>query len=369
MPFGLKTSKEKKLLKKVIISKETIPSESAVFKILQLIEDEMSKRVLVHTIIKAMEKGLDEKKFNRMLCLLYRLMDVDTQGFLLDQFSIKEDMVMNTLPKGSSKNTKVFTKHTQLKVNLYSQYKIFLSAENDSQQFEEDETRDDIFGVIELLIEIAKNIEEFEFGTTNIHFHISDILLLELTVVFHKINYYTSTIANILLKLSIEEMQRFIEDIKNVDRIRHKYFTLLKQKEIKEKFENIPRLSFMPTGPLQTFLNKRIEAKKTNEFTGKIDREIESFNRTFQEDINQNDQTIKAFISRPLISIEDCEESRDSLSRSVSRSISRSASSKDPTLEGESSSYTGVGSYGRMNMSNRKEMARKFNPFTNLLIT
>ena len=353
MPL-FKSSPEKKALKKVIVSKDTIPSETYVTNVLRLMDDEMHKRVLIHTMIHALEKGLDEKKYLRMLCLIYRMMDIDTQSFLLNQLSIKDDMILNTLPKNASKNTKIFAKHTQLKINLYKNYEILLSIENDSNQFAEDENKNDILNTLDLLLEIAKNISDFDVGFTNMQFHMTDILILEYTVTFYKINCYAATIANDMLKLSNDEILRFIESIKNIDRIRHKFFSILQNKTIKEKFINLPKLSFMPTSPLQTFLTKRVEAKKINEFTGKIDREIETFNRTFQNDIESNDEQIKNFVSRPLISIEDCEEARESLSRSISRSVSRSSSSLDPTFDGESSSFgKGGSSFG----GNRKNMA------------
>lgn len=343
MPL-FKSSPEKKALKKVIVSKDTIPSETYVTNILKMMDDEMSKRVLSHTMIHGLEKGLDEKKYLRMLCLIYRMMDVDRESFLLNQFSIKDDMILNTLPKNASKNTRIFAKHTQLKVNLFKNYDVLLSIEDDSHQFAEDENRTEILNTLDLLIEIAKNIGDIEIGFKNIQFHITDISLLELTVTFYKINCYAATIANDMLKMSNEEIMRFIECIKNIDRVRLKYFSFLQNKEIREKFTSLPKLSFMPTSPLQTFLTKRVEAKKINEFTGKIDREIETFNRTFQSDIESNAERIRQFVTRPLISIDDCEESRESLSRSVSRSVSRSSSSLDPTFDPDASSYGKGGS-------------------------
>lgn len=327
MPFSLKESKEKKLLKKVIQSKDTIPAEELIVKLIKLMSDEVNKRVVVHNMIKSMEKGLEEKKFIRLMCLFYRLMDVDVNSFILNQLAIKEDMVINTIPKGSAKNTQIFAKHIQHKVSLFSSFSVLLTAENDAPEIIDDSNKEESFSILELLIDIAKNIQEFTIGLTpSIQFHMSDILLLELTIAFFKINCYASSLANALLKMNVDESQRFMEIVKNVDRIRHKYFTILQNKTVKEKFVDLPSLSFMPTGPLQTFLNKRIDKIQKGDNTSKMDKEIETFNQTFQSDIVANEVKIKQFISRPLISINEGEDARESLSRS----ISRSASSMDP---------------------------------------
>ncbi|EDR26731.1 hypothetical protein EDI_049420 [Entamoeba dispar SAW760] len=319
---GFTETKEQKLLNKVIRSKDIAPPESKVVELIKMMSDEMSKRIIVHYLMKLFEKNLDEKRYIRLLCIVYRLMDVDADGFILSQFSHSLHLITNNIPKNHCKTTQVFASHIETKIILFNTYKILLSAENDVPDIKEPENIDLAFTILELLIGISKNLEEADFCANGIGFHVADILLLELTIAFYKINFYSSALANILLELKINQVERFVEVCKNVDRVRHKYFTILSTKDVKEKFINIPRLVFMPTGPLQKFLTRRITLLRVHESDSELEEEIEKFNVTFQGDVVSNNQRIRQFINRPLISINNGEDSRESLSRSVSRSSS-----------------------------------------------
>ncbi|ELP91319.1 hypothetical protein EIN_153260 [Entamoeba invadens IP1] len=323
---SFKETKEQKLINKAIRSKDEAPPETIIQDLIKLMSDPMSKHVIVQTLIRAFEKSNDEKKFIRLLCVLYRLMDIDQEYFILAHFSTSRQNILKGLPKVHSKTTAVFASHMSTKILLYNTYKILLSAENDVPDLNQPENVDLAFTITEILIELAKNLTEADFSQAGIYFHVADILLLELTVAFYKINFYSSALANSILDFKVNHIERFIEICKNIDRVRHKYFTILSSKYIKEKFTTIPRLAFMPTGPLQKFLTKYSNNLRIGAVDKELNEEILKFNTTFQGDIVSNDQKIRLFINRPLISINQNEDSNDSLSRSVSRSASRSSS-------------------------------------------
>ncbi|KAL7711505.1 Uncharacterized protein QTN25_010822 [Entamoeba marina] len=319
---GLKETKEEKLLNKAIRKDNPAPQDD-ILKLVELINDTMSRQILLHHIKNLLMHTSSEKKFIRLLCVLYRIMDADTESYILQYLATSQHLITSQIPKNSSKTLTTFAKHIEYKSTLFNTYNILIDSSDDVPDISTEQQVDYAFAILELLLDISKNAEEAEWSVAGISFHVSDILLHELTVTFYKVNCYSSALANVLLTMTATQLNRFADNAVVIDRVRHKYFSVLSMQDIKDQFPQIPRLAFMPTGPLQKFLKRRATQAAHGVYDESLATEIEKFNMTFQADIVSNDTKIRSFINRPLVTVEDEECS----SRSVSRSISRTKSS------------------------------------------
>ncbi|ELP90773.1 hypothetical protein EIN_026220 [Entamoeba invadens IP1] len=331
-----KQSSEEKLVNSILSFKSRYQPEET-FKdlfLLSHISEQKSDQIISVIVKKLNEK--DEKKFSNLMVLIYRYSDQDATCQLLRtliSLNIK-DVFLSKIPLSKNLKTQkimtTFARHLDNKLYLLSQHNRIIHANVVVTDLINEDEISTALELVEFLLKTQKNITQLDFNNEEYYknnFPLVDILLLELTILYVQTNMWFVMLVNAIDRMTETQIRRFTTELHDLDVQKHSYITVINLKNVREYFEVgcvvIPSLSYLPSGPLQKFLQKYADNLKNGKNSDKVMEQIISFNTTFKADIEQNVATLHPFVIRNWVSVNlaDSTDTSNSISRSASTQI------------------------------------------------
>ncbi|KAL7723002.1 hypothetical protein QTN25_000583 [Entamoeba marina] len=328
---GIKQTPEEKLISTIRSAKGKTLPEQAVTELLLLVQDTLSQQVVVHKLTAKIQKQTELRRYINLLCLFYRVMDVDADSNLLKYLATKEDYFFEKyLPRIEQNDVKSlitsFAKHLDNKVMLHKKYHLIIKAD---VVVPNGLTADSILllmDVLESLLTVMKALRSIDFSNEGyldtIYQHIIDIVILEFTILVNQTSCLISIIIQEIELLSKEGMEHLVNLLRTFDNQRHAYLSILRYKSIKTLFDSksdvIPFLTFSSTDALQKFITHYLQADVDT--SCEILREVIKSSTMVCGDIKYNSTLLKPFYYRPLLSclITDSTSTSNSVSRNIS---------------------------------------------------